>query len=91
MVDKVKRAEQDKIWYEKNKVEKLEYTKKHYEENKEKRREQQKINYEINKNEIKEKNKEIIICECGKFLTFGALIRHKKTNKHLNFQSKIII
>ena len=91
MVNKVKKAEQYKIWYEKNKVKKLEQSKEYYEENKEKRREQQKIIYEINKDEIKEKNKEKLICECGKFLTFGALIRHKKTNKHLNFQSKIII
>ena len=31
MVDKVKRAEQYKIWYEKNKVKKLEYSKEYYE------------------------------------------------------------
>mgnify|MGYP003666108336 FL=1 len=91
MVNKVKKAKKYKIWYEKNKVKKLEQSKEYYEENKEKRREQQKINYEINKDEIKEKNKEKLICECGKSLTFASLIRHKKTNKHLNFQSKIII
>jgi thiamine pyrophosphate-dependent acetolactate synthase large subunit-like protein len=88
MVDKVRKTEQYKIWYEKNKVKKLEYSKEYYEENKEKRREQQKIIYEINKVEIKEKNKEKLICECGKFLTFGALIRHKKTNKHLIFKNQ---
>ena len=88
MVDKVKRAEQYKIWYEKNKVKKLEYTKIYYEENKEKRREQQKIIYEINKDEIKEKNKKKLICECGKSLTLGSLIRHKKTNKHLIFKNQ---
>tara|TARA_R110002074_G_scaffold286683_2_gene458484 strand:+ start:409 stop:684 length:276 start_codon:yes stop_codon:yes gene_type:complete len=91
MVDKVKRAEQYKKWYLKNKEKKLEKSKEHYEENKDKRREQQKINYEKNKDEIKKKNREKIICECGKSLTLGSLIRHKKTKKHLNFQSKIII
>ena len=88
MVDKVKRAEQYKFWYEKNKVKKLEYSKEYYEENKKTRREQQRLNYEINKVEIKKNNKKNIICECGKSLTFGALIRHKKTNKHLIFKNQ---
>lgn len=88
MVDKVRKAQQYKIWYEKNKKIKLEKSKQHYEENKKTRREQQRLNYEINKVEIKEKNKKKLICECGKFLTFGALIRHKKTNKHLIFQNQ---
>ena len=73
--NKEKIAEQMKQYYENNKDKIKEY----YENNKEKIKEY----YENNKEAIAEKLKEKVTCECGCIVKKHNLVRHKKTNKHL--------
>ena len=67
--NKEKLAEQDKEYYEQNKGKILEYRKERYIEN---------------KDNISIKNKETITCECGCISTKINLLRHKKSQRHLN-------
>ncbi len=81
----------NKDWRENNKEYRKEYTKKYYEDNKEKEAEKDKKYRENNKEKVAERkkkwynqfNKEKVTCECGCVVTKSSLIRHKKTNKHL--------
>ena len=45
--------------------------------------------YQAHKAEIAEKNKEMIKCECGTFITRNNMAKHKKTQKHM-LKAKII-
>ena len=67
-----------KDYYERNKVRIQDYYKRNKEQRTEKYREQRKEYYERNKDTI---NK-IVECECGCFITYSGLTRHKQSNKH---------
>jgi len=81
----------NKDWRENNKEYRKEYNKKYYENNKEKEAEKDKKYRENNKEKVAERkkkwynqfNKEKVTCECGCVVTKSSLIRHKKSNKHL--------
>jgi len=45
--------------------------------------------YQAHKAEIAEKNKELVKCECGTFITRNNMAKHKKTQKHM-LKAKII-
>jgi len=81
---------------------KKEYNKQHKEEIKQKRKEyneqnkeiineKQKKYYEHNKEEIKEKLKEKYTCECGSCINVGEKLRHKRSQKHINFINNLEI
>jgi hypothetical protein len=78
--DKIK--EKNKKYYEDNKDKVKEQKKEYYENNKDKLKKQKKEYNEKNKDKRKEKNSEKIRCECGLFIAYGWLSRHKKTEKH---------
>ena len=78
---------------------KLEYLKEYYEQNKDKLLEQHKDYYKQNRNKLLEQHKvysreyyeqnkdkllEKITCECGCIIRKDSLIRHQKSQKHLN-------
>jgi hypothetical protein len=44
--------------------------------------------YEANKEEYNKKRGETVTCECGCVLRIDNMIRHKKTNKHLDLMTK---
>jgi len=89
-----------KEYYEENREEILEKKKEYYEENKDEIREKRKESYQKNKEEILEKNKkyreknkeklyEKIQCECGSVVCRKSLTRHKKTQKHQNWEKTL--
>jgi hypothetical protein len=45
--------------------------------------------YQAHKAEIAERNKEMVKCECGTFITRNNMAKHKKTQKHM-LKAKII-
>ena len=45
--------------------------------------------YQAHKEEIAEKNKEMIKCECGTFITRNNMAKHKKTTTHM-LKAKIV-
>jgi predicted GIY-YIG superfamily endonuclease len=47
--------------------------------------------YQDNKEEISIKNKELIVCECGRTVCSGALTKHKKTAVHIDFIKNLTI
>lgn len=65
-----------------------EYSKYYREENKEKIKQQQNTYYENNPDKLKEKrdkDKQLVECECGLYLTKKQLTAHKKTKLHLDY------
>jgi hypothetical protein len=66
-----------------------EVNKTHYEKNKEKISEKQKEYKEKNKEKISNQNKENVKCECGSVVTKVNLSRHKKTQKHQNWEKTL--
>jgi hypothetical protein len=80
--------EYNKEYHQKNKEiisqNQKEYDKKYRQENKEMLSQKRKEYYQENKEMISQKRKEIIICECGCDSTKRGLLRHRKTQKHLN-------
>lgn len=92
--------------YEDNKNFFLKYHKEYYKENKQHITEKQKEYYEDNKQELAEKNKEYrqqnkqqlaekmkekVNCDCGCIITKSNLPKHKKTQKHLDNMTRLII
>jgi len=77
--------EYDKERYDLNKEQINERIAEHYQLNKEKIKEYKKKYYEENKDKIKEK----ITCDCGAVIIKCNLIKHKKTQKHLNYVNSI--
>jgi len=72
-----------KEYYQDNKEKLTEQKKQYYENNKEALAEKKKEYREKNKETIAEQKKEKITCECGCIVRKDGLVRHKKSNKHL--------
>ncbi len=72
-----------KKYNEDNKEYIKEYKKNYNENNKEQIVETKKKWYENNKEQILEKKKEKVTCECGCMVSKRNLVKHQKTNKHL--------
>ena len=85
--NKEKINEKNKKWREDNKEHNKEHNKEYREDNKEKIAERKKKWYKNNREKLKEQmkvyGKEKVTCECGCIIRRDTLIRHKKTNKHL--------
>tara|TARA_R110000772_G_scaffold256958_1_gene373625 strand:+ start:416 stop:976 length:561 start_codon:yes stop_codon:yes gene_type:complete len=75
------REKYNKIYYSNEKY--IEYRAKYYEQHRENINERQKQYYHINKKKINQKLLRKVTCECGCIVAKNALIRHKKTQKHL--------
>ena len=82
--NKDKIAIKQKTYRENNKDKSREYFKERYEQNKDEILEYCKERYGQNKDDIAIKNKEKITCECGCISTKINLLRHKKSQRHLN-------
>lgn len=84
-----KYKEIDRKYREKN-FEKIKESQKRYHiENKEKIREQRKEYREENSEKIKKHKSEKIQCECGCFITRNHILRHKRSEKHLELISNV--
>ena len=77
-----------KQYYEDNKDELLVKKKQYYENNKDKIIAKIKQYRENNKDKLLAKRKEKIVCECGSIVGRCCLTRHKKSKKHLRWDSK---
>lgn len=93
---KERNKEYGKIRYEKNKEQIAEKTKEYYNNNqdkikkyresiKDKTKEYMKEYGKIRYQREKEKHREKITCDCGSIICIGALSRHKKSKRHLDF------
>ena len=82
-------VEKNKNYRKNNKEIIAEKAKVDYIKNKETKLERVKLYYEKNKDIINEKKKEKITCECGCIITKIGLIRHKKSQKHINLVSGV--
>jgi hypothetical protein len=80
------KKEYNKEYREKNKQKLKEQRKKRYEENKEEFLEKDKKYYEENKEKISERRKEKIECPCGSIFRKDSLAKHKKSQKHQNWE-----
>jgi len=76
-----------KEYNEKNRGELGEKQKEYYEKNREEKIQKQKKYYENNKEKISEKGKEKIECECGFIGVKMNMLRHRKTQRHINLMS----
>lgn len=77
------KKEYNEIYYENNKEKLKEKKKEYYENNREHKKDYDKVYRENNKEAILEKKKEKITCECGCIINKNTLVRHQKSNKHL--------
>ena len=71
-----KLCKKSKLYYEKN-----------YEKLREKNREIGTQYREKNREKIREKGKEKIECECGCIVTYSNIVKHRKSQRHLNIMS----
>ena len=78
-----------KEWYENNKEILIEKAKDYRKNIKDIINERTKQYYYANKDKILETHKEKTTCECGCIITNGALIKHKKSQKHIKLVSGI--
>jgi hypothetical protein len=69
------------------KEQKFEYHQTHKEQDNEKRKQW----YEVHKEQTLIKNKELIVCDCGRTVCNGALTRHKKSAVHIDFIKNLTI
>lgn len=81
-----KMKEKSKEYYEVKKEEILEKTKEYREKNREKINKKAKEYRKKNKEKISEKQKEKVECECGSVVRKHDLTRHKRTQKHQNWE-----
>jgi hypothetical protein len=72
---------------EKNRDSILEKKKKHYEKNAEKIAEKKKVYYEKNREKFAERRKVKVVCECGSEITKHHLAKHKRTQKHQDWEN----
>ena len=72
-------------YYQENKEEIIEYQRKYREDNRELINEYHRKYYQEHKDELSKKASEKITCECGSIVSRQHLLRHYKTNKHINF------
>jgi len=80
-------AERHKEYGENNREKISEYKKEYRKNNREKISEYHKVWYEKNREKLAEKAKEIVKCECGSEVTKYHLVRHKRTQKHQNWEN----
>jgi translation elongation factor EF-G len=89
--NKEKLQQKRKEYYEENKEEILEKVREYREKNKEEIIQKKKEYYKENKEKIlekvREKVREKVECECGKVISRGALLRHKKSKIHKDLLS----
>ena len=82
-INKDKKKEYDKEYRKDNRVKKSELAKEYYEKNKEQIKSNVTEYKENNIDKIKEYQKEKITCDCGCLIYRNNILRHKKTDKHL--------
>ena len=80
-------AEKKKVYYEKNREKIADKRKVYYTGNKEKHTEKKKVYYEKNREKIADKRKEKVKCECGLEISKHHLARHKRSQKHQNWEN----
>tara|TARA_R110000803_G_scaffold14544_2_gene40383 strand:+ start:1431 stop:2168 length:738 start_codon:yes stop_codon:yes gene_type:complete len=81
-------SEKAKIYRENNREQRKEYIKEYREVNKEQILKQNKEYREVNKQQIKEKVSVKVTCECGSIVIKRCLAQHKRTKKHLKYDSE---
>jgi hypothetical protein len=81
--------ERQKEYYKENKESIQEKIKKYHNKNKNKINEYKKKWYENNSERILEKRKKRIICECGREISVGNLIRHKRQDIHKRLMNEL--
>jgi len=84
-------AQKRKEYNQENKEQIKQYKKEYYENNKEQLAQKKKEYYQENKEQLAQKMKEKVTCECGAIVRKGDILRHCRTQKHLNLMSKNII
>ena len=99
-LNKIISGRTNKEWFEENKTHIKEYKKEYQETNKEKikeynennkerKKEYSKNKYQDNKEKIKAHISELVLCECGCSTRKDGMIRHKRTNKHLDIMKEL--
>jgi GIY-YIG catalytic domain len=88
-LDKIK--EQTALYRAENSVKIIERNKQYREENRDKKIETDKQYYIKNINKIKENNKIKHTCECGSTYTRINILRHNKTQKHVNYLNNVSV
>ena len=86
-INKDKKKEYDKEYRKDNRVKKSELAKEYYEKNKEQIKSNVTEYKENNIDKIKEYQKKKITCDCGCLIYRNNILRHKKTDKHLQLIS----
>jgi hypothetical protein len=89
-INKDKMKEYNREYRKENIVKKLELDKEYYEKNKEHIKSNVSKYRENNKDKIKEYQKEKITCECGCLIYRNNILRHKRSQKHVEIMKTLL-